>query len=203
MLGRGAECDIALDDEDVSREHCRITPGADGFVLEDLGSRNGTIVNGEQIRGPVLLRPGDLIVIGHSLFEVASPARPPASPRPAGTTGQRGRTAPAVRPATTSRLASAASEAALAGQRVQRDLAILAENLQAGERAGPEALAALATPFYEGEAAARRVLRLCQHAAEAPGAASIGALAAEASAAYASVTCALQLCERLREARGR
>jgi hypothetical protein len=62
-LGRTASCDVVLDDDDVSREHCRISPRDDGYVIEDLDSSNGTIVNGQLIQSPAYLRPGDLVVV--------------------------------------------------------------------------------------------------------------------------------------------
>jgi transcriptional regulator with GAF, ATPase, and Fis domain len=53
----------------VSREHCRfVTDGGGGTQVEDLGSQNGTFVNGARIQGPRRLRPGDEIAVGDSLF---------------------------------------------------------------------------------------------------------------------------------------
>ena len=50
--GIGREgCDITLADPDVSRRHARVTPRGDTVVVEDLGSTNGTFVNGERIAG--------------------------------------------------------------------------------------------------------------------------------------------------------
>lgn len=62
-IGRDPACDIAIFDRQVSRHHARLTPGAVGVTLEDLGSKNGTHVNGERIEQPVTLQDGDVILI--------------------------------------------------------------------------------------------------------------------------------------------
>lgn len=46
LIGRGEECDLALDDTRISRRHARLTPVAGGWRLQDLGSKNGTLVDG-------------------------------------------------------------------------------------------------------------------------------------------------------------
>jgi diguanylate cyclase (GGDEF)-like protein len=50
VIGRGPNCDLVADVEDVSREHCCITPVGDGYELTDLGSTNGTFVNRKQLQ---------------------------------------------------------------------------------------------------------------------------------------------------------
>lgn len=67
VLGRDSGCDWVLDDARVSREHARIAPGEGEYVLEDLGSRNGTRVNGAPIAGTVALRDGDLVDLGNAV----------------------------------------------------------------------------------------------------------------------------------------
>jgi pSer/pThr/pTyr-binding forkhead associated (FHA) protein len=62
-LGRSHESDVVLADERASRQHARIELQGDEWVIKDLGSANGTFVNGERIRVRPL-RPGDEIVIG-------------------------------------------------------------------------------------------------------------------------------------------
>ena len=69
-FGRSPGCSVVLEDEDVSREHCQVSPTSDGDAIEDLGSRNGTIVDGRSIHHATLLRSGSLVVIGRTLFEV-------------------------------------------------------------------------------------------------------------------------------------
>lgn len=60
-IGRGPDCDVVLDDKHVSTRHARIVQRGDGFVIEDLQSRNGTWVEDRKLTGPVLLRDGDTI----------------------------------------------------------------------------------------------------------------------------------------------
>jgi hypothetical protein len=64
VLGRSASCTIALDDERVSRRHCRIDRDAGGWFVEDLGSRNGTTCSGAPVHGRHRLRPGDVLDLG-------------------------------------------------------------------------------------------------------------------------------------------
>jgi diguanylate cyclase (GGDEF)-like protein len=65
-VGRGAACDIRIDDGSVSRHHARIVPEADGYSVLDLGSTNGTFINDQ----PVVahrLRDGDYLRIGNCI----------------------------------------------------------------------------------------------------------------------------------------
>ena len=57
--GRGDQADIRLEDPFASVRHARLVPHGDVIVLEDLGSTNGTYLNGEPLRGPQPLHPGD------------------------------------------------------------------------------------------------------------------------------------------------
>lgn len=68
LLGRGDEADIRLDDAFASGRHARLVPHGEVMVLEDLGSTNGTYLNGEAVRGPQPLHDGDRIRIGDSEF---------------------------------------------------------------------------------------------------------------------------------------
>ena len=68
MLGRGDQADIRLEDSFASSAHARLVPQGDVMVLEDLGSTNGTYLNGEPLRGPQPLHVGDRIRIGDSEF---------------------------------------------------------------------------------------------------------------------------------------
>jgi len=62
-IGRGEDCDIIIPDRKISRHHARLLPQADGIVLEDLESKNGTHHNGRPLKGSVQLGDGDLIQI--------------------------------------------------------------------------------------------------------------------------------------------
>ena len=65
LVGRGSDCELTLADGEASRRHALLRPQADGtVVLEDLGSTNGTFVNGRRISGPVTLRGGERVRIG-------------------------------------------------------------------------------------------------------------------------------------------
>lgn len=71
-IGRDKECDIAISDSKVSRQHLRIGFEAGQVLLEDLGSTNGTFVNGERVMGPTILKNGDQVHISPStLFNFA------------------------------------------------------------------------------------------------------------------------------------
>ncbi len=63
IIGRSPECDMVIPDRKVSREHARLRKTPDGVVVEDLGSKNGTHVNGSPINDPVLLQDGDVISV--------------------------------------------------------------------------------------------------------------------------------------------
>jgi hypothetical protein len=65
IVGRSRTCDLALPGADASRRHAEILGTSKGFRLRDLGSTNGTFVNGERVED-VELRPGDRIQIGDS-----------------------------------------------------------------------------------------------------------------------------------------
>jgi pSer/pThr/pTyr-binding forkhead associated (FHA) protein len=71
-VGRTADADLVLADELVSRRHARVSQRGAGAVVEDLGSRNGTFVNGNQIHGPTRLVPGDQLQLGVTLVELRS-----------------------------------------------------------------------------------------------------------------------------------
>ncbi len=63
VMGREPSCDVVIADRQVSRFHARLTPTAEGIILEDLGSKNGTHHNGNVLKAPVVLQDGDTIQI--------------------------------------------------------------------------------------------------------------------------------------------
>ena len=64
-LGRSRECDVVVDDANVSRRHAEIRPGPQGWTIADLGSTNGTRVNGRAVaRAAQPLEPGDRLELG-------------------------------------------------------------------------------------------------------------------------------------------
>ena len=93
-IGRSTLADIMIEDMEVSREHARLVAQAGGFVIEDLGSTNGTFVDGQRLIGPHLLRNGETIGSGENIRLVYEPVvdldatvvPPPAMPSGARTT---------------------------------------------------------------------------------------------------------------------
>jgi Protein of unknown function (DUF3662)/FHA domain len=72
-IGRLPDCTIALPDANVSRKHTEIHPNDSAFVIHDLGSTNGTKVNGTRIEGERTLADGDIVSVGstHLRFEAS------------------------------------------------------------------------------------------------------------------------------------
>jgi pSer/pThr/pTyr-binding forkhead associated (FHA) protein len=81
-IGRSRSCDVPLGSKFASREHARIVKTDDGWAIEDLGSRNGTVLNGEILNGPGpegrhAITDGDVLHIAHysiALNEMAMPS---------------------------------------------------------------------------------------------------------------------------------
>jgi pSer/pThr/pTyr-binding forkhead associated (FHA) protein len=78
-VGRQADCDGVLDDPTVSRRHAVIEQDGAGLLLRDLGSRNGTTVNGRPVSGTVSLHAGDLVSFGSVDLRVEAAADPRAA----------------------------------------------------------------------------------------------------------------------------
>jgi pSer/pThr/pTyr-binding forkhead associated (FHA) protein len=74
IVGRQAECDLQLTEGHASRRHARLTLAADGVWVEDLGSANGTFVNGMQISAKVRLNSGDRLRFDVEEFDFRGPA---------------------------------------------------------------------------------------------------------------------------------
>jgi hypothetical protein len=71
-IGRDAGCDLAIADMTVSRMHARLERTADGWLLTDLASTNGTRVNGWRVRGQVQVRAGDLVRFGDAEYSLSA-----------------------------------------------------------------------------------------------------------------------------------
>ena len=69
-LGRAEEAGLVIDDPEISRTHAVIAPTPKGIEIRDLSSLNGTWVNGERIKTPTALAPGDVVKIGKTRIEV-------------------------------------------------------------------------------------------------------------------------------------
>ncbi len=68
IIGRGVECDVVIKDAKASRKHCKLQRQVGGFILEDLGSKNGTYFDGKKISAPVTLRADQTFKIGDTVF---------------------------------------------------------------------------------------------------------------------------------------
>ncbi len=74
-VGRDLNTEIVINDPEISRRHARLFLQGNSYVLEDLGSTNGTFVNNQRLSGPHMLRPGEVITFGERItaaFEVAA-----------------------------------------------------------------------------------------------------------------------------------
>jgi hypothetical protein len=74
-IGREFACDMTLADETVSRWHASLERDPDGWLLTDLGSTNGTRVNGWRVTSPSRVRTGDLVTFGRVTFVLADRPR--------------------------------------------------------------------------------------------------------------------------------
>jgi hypothetical protein len=83
IIGRGDECDLAIEDPAISRAHVAIEVDGDAAVIRDLGSRNGTTLNGARLDGPRPLRNGDRVGVGSQIFVVVITQTLPHGPETA------------------------------------------------------------------------------------------------------------------------
>lgn len=74
LIGRAEECDVRPLSEEVSRRHCAVIVGPADVWIEDLGSRNGTYVNGQRIEAKTKLADGDMIKVGSLELRVSCKA---------------------------------------------------------------------------------------------------------------------------------
>ncbi|MDP9067738.1 MAG: FHA domain-containing protein [Actinomycetota bacterium] len=70
IIGRADKCHLVLDDSYVSQMHARIFPRDDSYLVEDLGSTNGTYLNRRRITSPTQLQRGDHVKIGKTVLEM-------------------------------------------------------------------------------------------------------------------------------------
>lgn len=76
IIGRTQDCDLRIGDLSVSRRHAQLDRSEDGWLLSDLGSHNGTRVNGWLVREPAPVRPGDLLQFGSAIFVIQEGSAP-------------------------------------------------------------------------------------------------------------------------------
>ncbi len=67
-IGRSRQCDVVIDDPNVSRQHAEVRPRGGAWVVTDLGSTNGSSLNGRRINHPEVVKPGDEIEVGTSVI---------------------------------------------------------------------------------------------------------------------------------------
>jgi len=66
IMGRDVSADVVINSAEVSRRHTRLYLDAGQYIIEDLGSTNGTFVNGQRLSTPQVLRSGDTIMLGEA-----------------------------------------------------------------------------------------------------------------------------------------
>ena len=66
-IGRDSNNGVAINDAEVSRKHSRLIFQGGKYVIDDLGSTNGTFVNGQRLAGPVVLKAGDVVSLGEQI----------------------------------------------------------------------------------------------------------------------------------------
>jgi S-DNA-T family DNA segregation ATPase FtsK/SpoIIIE len=79
-IGRSKDADLRVGDPTVSSLHARVSGSPGAFVVEDLGSSNGTFVNGVPVAGQVAVDVGDIIEVGDVALRIAPPAQLPPAP---------------------------------------------------------------------------------------------------------------------------
>ena len=66
-IGRDSTNGVAINDSEISRKHSRLMFQGGKYVIDDLGSTNGTFVNGQRLAGPVVLKAGDVVSLGEQI----------------------------------------------------------------------------------------------------------------------------------------
>ena len=72
VIGRSSECDISIASEEISRRHAQVKPSPEGLMVEDLGSSNGTYINGKRVQNG-LLKPGEELRLDNIRFLLVAP----------------------------------------------------------------------------------------------------------------------------------
>lgn len=72
IIGRAPDATVVLEDDFVSTHHARLTPNGGHWIVEDLGSTNGTWIDRTRVTAPMVLRPGTVLRIGRTNMEIRS-----------------------------------------------------------------------------------------------------------------------------------
>ena len=72
VIGRASDATIVLDDDFVSTHHARLTPNGNHWIVEDLGSTNGTYIDKTRVSTPTVFKPGTQLRIGKTSMELSS-----------------------------------------------------------------------------------------------------------------------------------
>ena len=67
IIGRDSSNNVPINDAEISRKHSRLSFQGGKYVLEDLGSTNGTFINGQRLSGPAVLKSGDIVSLGEHI----------------------------------------------------------------------------------------------------------------------------------------
>ena len=71
LIGRSANCQVTLDDTYVSQLHARVFARDGQYLVEDLGSTNGTYLNRARVTGSMVMKRGDRLQVGNTVMELA------------------------------------------------------------------------------------------------------------------------------------
>ena len=82
LIGRAEDCHLRPKSDLISRHHCVLLLEEQGLTVRDLGSRNGTLVNGQRVSGECELKTGDNLEVGPLKFEVSVSALSAPTKRP-------------------------------------------------------------------------------------------------------------------------
>lgn len=77
IIGRDASNGVAINDAEISRKHAKLSLHGSAYVIQDLGSTNGSFVNGQRITGTQVLNPGDTVSFGENIVLMYETAQDP------------------------------------------------------------------------------------------------------------------------------
>jgi hypothetical protein len=125
IIGRDAVNAVAINDAEVSRKHTRLTFQGGKYVIEDLGSTNGTFVNGQRLVSSTVLKPGDVVSLGEQIVLMYEGLSSDAGATMIGRKAARPAPAPAAAPAPPPQSYAPPPASAPSGAAPSRNLPIL------------------------------------------------------------------------------